>query len=151
VQQHAEALARRVLDELKYVGVLAIELFEVPGVHDAPPTLVFNEIAPRVHNSGHWTIDGARTSQFENHLRAVLGLPLGDCEMVAPGACAGMINLIGTMPARERLLALAHARVHDYAKPARPGRKIGHVTTVAHNHDALERQMREIEALIQDQ
>ena len=85
-QAEAEELARRLLDELGYVGVLALELFEVEG------RLLANEFAPRVHNTGHWTIDGAVTSQFENHLRAILGLPLGSTEAIAPSV---MVNLIG--------------------------------------------------------
>ncbi len=85
-QAEAEELAGRLLEELDYVGVLALELFEVDG------RLLANEFAPRVHNTGHWTIDGAVTSQFENHLRAILGLPLGSTEALAP---AVMLNLIG--------------------------------------------------------
>ncbi len=120
-QAEAEQLAQRLLDELRYVGVLAVELFEVGG------RLLANEFAPRVHNTGHWTIDGAETSQFENHLRAVLGLPLG-----ATGALgsATMVNLIGEMPDVGRLLALRGAHVHLYGKEPRPGRKLGHVTLV---------------------
>jgi 5-(carboxyamino)imidazole ribonucleotide synthase len=113
--------AGRLLEELDYVGVLALELFEVEG------ELLANEFAPRVHNTGHWTIDAARTSQFENHLRAVLGLPLGPTEAVAPVV---MVNLVGSVPRLERLLALPGAHVHLYGKKPRPGRKLGHVTLV---------------------
>lgn len=125
-QAEAEEIATALLDELDYVGVLALELFEVDG------TLLANEFAPRVHNSGHWTIDGAVTSQFENHLRAILGLPLGDTSAVAPSV---MLNLVGSTPPLERLLRLPRAHVHLYGKAARPGRKLGHVTLV----DAAER------------
>ena len=120
-QREAEAIAAALLDELGYVGVLAVELFEVDGV------LLANEYAPRVHNTGHWTIEGAVTSQFENHLRAVLGLPLGPT--AASGQCV-MVNLIGAVPPLEELLALRGAHVHLYGKESRPGRKVGHVTLV---------------------
>jgi len=89
--------------------------------------LIANEMAPRVHNSGHWTIEGAITSQFENHLRAILGLPLG---AISPRGFSAMVNLIGEMPQRERLLAMAGVHLHDYGKTARPGRKMGHCTLV---------------------
>ena len=117
----AEEAARRVVDALDYVGVLALELFEAGGA------VLANELAPRVHNSGHWTIEGAVTSQFANHVRAVLGLPLGSTELVAPAA---MVNLIGGVPDVDGLLALPGAHVHLYGKAARPGRKLGHVTLV---------------------
>jgi 5-(carboxyamino)imidazole ribonucleotide synthase len=120
-QGEAEAIATRLLDELGYVGVLAVELFEVEG------RLLANELAPRVHNTGHWTIDGAATSQFENHVRAVLGLPLGSTEALGE---AVMVNLVGAVPPLERLLALPRAHVHLYGKQSRPGRKLGHVTLV---------------------
>jgi 5-(carboxyamino)imidazole ribonucleotide synthase len=103
------------------VGVLAIEFFVHRG------RLLANEMAPRVHNSGHWTIEGAVTSQFENHLRAILGLPLGD---TAPRGHSAMINLISSMPARETLLAEGGVYLHDYGKEPRPGRKLGHLTVV---------------------
>jgi 5-(carboxyamino)imidazole ribonucleotide synthase len=119
-QHEAETIAGAILDELAYVGVLAVELFE------APDGLLVNELAPRVHNSGHWTIEGAETSQFENHLRAIGGLPLGGT--AATGASA-MVNLIGEAPPLERLLELS-AHVHLYGKAPRPGRKLGHVTLV---------------------
>jgi 5-(carboxyamino)imidazole ribonucleotide synthase len=119
LQALAEDYAGRVLRALDYVGVLAIEFFAYAG------GLVANEMAPRVHNSGHWTIEGAETSQFENHLRAVLGLPLGSTE--TPGPCA-MVNLIGTHPAPPDVLAIPGAHLHLYGKTPRPGRKLGHVT-----------------------
>jgi 5-(carboxyamino)imidazole ribonucleotide synthase len=104
-----------------YVGVLAIEFFVVGG------RLIANEMAPRVHNSGHWTIEGAVTSQFENHLRAILGLPLGATRAVGHAA---MINFLGVLPDRARLLAVDGLAYHDYGKSPRPGRKLGHCTIV---------------------
>jgi 5-(carboxyamino)imidazole ribonucleotide synthase len=129
-QAKAEAIATKLLDELAYVGVLAVELFEVGG------RLLANELAPRVHNSGHWTIDGALTSQFENHVRAILGLPLGSTE--ATGA-AVMVNFVGGVPPLERLLAVPGAHVHLYGKAPRAGRKLGHVTLVDADEGAIER------------
>lgn len=123
VQAEATRIASSLLHELNYVGVIAIELFDVGG------TLIANELAPRVHNSGHWTIEGSVCSQFENHLRAIHGLPLGSTEM-AQGSVATMINLIGTMPARKQLLALPGVHLHDYGKTARSNRKLGHATVV---------------------
>jgi 5-(carboxyamino)imidazole ribonucleotide synthase len=120
-QAEAEELARLLLDELGYVGVLALELFEIEG------RLLANEFAPRVHNTGHWTIDGAVTSQFENHLRAILGLPLGLTNALAETV---MLNLIGGVPPIEQLLALPGAHIHVYGKEPRHGRKLGHLTLV---------------------
>jgi 5-(carboxyamino)imidazole ribonucleotide synthase len=122
LQRQAEAHMANLLRHLSYVGVLCMELFVVDG------KLVANEIAPRVHNSGHWTIEGADTSQFENHLRAIAGLPLGSAN--ARGH-AVMVNLIGSMPRRRDVLALNGVHLHDYGKEARPGRKLGHLTYVA--------------------
>lgn len=116
----AEQYLTRMLSQLDYVGVLALELF-VRG-----DELLANEFAPRVHNSGHWTIEGAETSQFENHLRAILNMPLGDTTAVAH---AGMINLIGAMPASS--FASDGCYLHDYGKEPRTGRKLGHVTVLA--------------------
>jgi 5-(carboxyamino)imidazole ribonucleotide synthase len=128
LQAQAVGHAGRVLEALDYVGVLAIEFFEQDRV------LVANEMAPRVHNSGHWTIEGAETSQFENHLRAVLGLPLGS--PAAVGACA-MVNVIGTLPDTRALLTVPDAHLHLYGKTPRPGRKLGHVTLWARGAAAL--------------
>ncbi|MEO8366621.1 MAG: 5-(carboxyamino)imidazole ribonucleotide synthase [Pseudoxanthomonas sp.] len=111
--------ARRLAEALDYVGVFALELFCIDG------ELLANEIAPRVHNSGHWTVEGAEVSQFENHLRAVLGLPLGDTRMLGH-AC--MLNWIGEMPDRDILLAEPAGHWHDYGKLPRAGRKVGHAT-----------------------
>ena len=98
---------------------------QVAGRGDGEPHVVVNEIAPRVHNSGHWTIEGAETSQFENHVRAIAGLPLGSTR--ARGHSA-MINLVGQMPTPELLLREPGLHWHDYGKTARPGRKLGHLT-----------------------
>lgn len=127
-QREAEAICTALMDALEYVGVLAVELFEVEG------RLLANEFAPRVHNTAHWTIDGAETSQFENHLRAILGLPLGSTEARAPSA---MVNLIGALPEIEALLALPGSHVHLYGKEPRPGRKLGHVTLVGAPDEAV--------------
>lgn len=118
----AEKYLLDLLAHLEYVGVLALELFAVGG------RLLANEFAPRVHNSGHWTIEGATTSQFENHLRAILDLPLGGAGAIGH---AGMINLIGSMPDDIEALKDSGFQVHDYGKMPRPGRKLGHITTVA--------------------
>ena len=117
----ARRYVRRVLEHFDYVGVLAIEFFVRRG------KLLANEMAPRVHNSGHWTIEGATTSQFENHLRAILGLPLGATDSRGHSV---MINLIGQMPDRQALLREPGLHLHDYGKAPRPGRKLGHCTIV---------------------
>jgi 5-(carboxyamino)imidazole ribonucleotide synthase len=119
--RQAQRAARRLLEHFDYVGVLTIEFFVTRG------KLIANEMAPRVHNSGHWTIEGAETSQFENHLRAIAGLPLGSTR--ARGHSA-MINLIGELPPREAILREPGLHWHDYGKSARPGRKLGHITLV---------------------
>jgi len=129
-QTEAEAICAAVLEALGHVGVLAVELFEIGG------RLLANELAPRVHNTAHWTIDGAETSQFENHLRAILGLPLGGTAARAP--CV-MANLIGAVPPVDELLALGGARVHLYGKEPHPGRKVGHVTLVDPDETTVER------------
>ncbi|KFN44973.1 5-(carboxyamino)imidazole ribonucleotide synthase [Arenimonas oryziterrae] len=117
--EKAVAYARRVAEALDYVGVFALELFLKDG------EFLANEMAPRVHNSGHWTIEGAETSQFQNHLRAVLGLPLGSTRMLGQ-AC--MLNWIGAMPDATPVLAQASGHWHDYGKSSRDGRKVGHAT-----------------------
>lgn len=119
LQQRAEQYLHRVMDALRYVGVLTVEFFQCGG------QLVANEMAPRVHNSGHWTIEGAETSQFENHLRAGLGLPLGDTR--PRGRCL-MLNLLGSVPPREAVLTVAGVHMHVYGKRPQPGRKLGHLT-----------------------
>ncbi len=119
IEAAAKRYIRKVMAHFDYVGVLTIEFFVRRG------KLIANEMAPRVHNSGHWTIEGAVTSQFENHLRAILGLPLGDTSAIGHSA---MINLLGDMPARAALLADKGLFLHDYGKSPRPGRKLGHLT-----------------------
>ena len=119
LQALGEGYVTAVLEELEYVGVLALELFQVGD------RLLANEMAPRVHNSGHWTIEGSETSQFENHMRAVCGLPLGE---VAARGDSTMVNLIGTLPDPAAVLAVEGAHLHLYGKAPRPGRKLGHVT-----------------------
>jgi 5-(carboxyamino)imidazole ribonucleotide synthase len=115
----ATAFVRRLLDHLDYVGVLTLELFVVGDA------LLANEFAPRVHNSGHWTIEGSATSQFENHLRAIIDAPLGSTESYGH---AGMINLIGRIP--DVIRSLENVCLHDYGKAPRPARKLGHVTVI---------------------
>lgn len=131
----AEAHARRIMEQLGYVGVMTIEYFVTAD------GLQVNEMAPRVHNSGHWTIEGATTSQFENHLRAGLGWPLGD-----PSArgMSLMVNLIGAVPDAGRVLAVAGTHLHLYGKAARPRRKVGHVTLTAATPDALGERTRQL-------
>ncbi len=119
--RQARRAVRRVLEHFRYVGVLTIEFFVQHG------KLIANEMAPRVHNSGHWTIEGAETSQFENHVRAVAGMPLGSTR---PRGHSAMINLIGELPIRDALLAEPGVHWHDYGKSARVGRKLGHLSLV---------------------
>lgn len=135
LEKAARRTLKRVMEHFDYVGVLAIEFFVQRG------RLLANEMAPRVHNSGHWTIEGAETSQFENHLRAILGLPLGS---TAARGHAAMVNLVGTMPDRETLLAVPGLHLHDYAKSERPGRKLGHCTVVAPTAAQRERAVRRL-------
>lgn len=121
LQHKAEAYMAGLLEKLDYVGILAVEFFVVKE------ELVANEMAPRVHNSGHWTIEGSRTSQFENHLRAITGMELGgtDSEPTV------MLNCIGTMPSEEETAGFPALYRHDYGKESRPGRKVGHLTCAA--------------------
>jgi 5-(carboxyamino)imidazole ribonucleotide synthase len=139
LQGLAESYAARVLERLDYVGVLAFEFFEVDG------GLKANEIAPRVHNSGHWTIEGAECSQFENHLRAVAGLPLGSTTKVGESA---MLNFIGEVPAAEQVMAIDDCHLHHYGKAFKPGRKVGHATLRCADASQLQRQIAQVEALI---
>lgn len=133
----AEALgyAKSVADQLDYVGVFALELFEVDG------RLLANEMAPRVHNSGHWTIEGAECSQFENHLRAVMGLPLGE---TAARGHSSMLNWIGDLPDERAALAIPGVHWHDYGKTSRPGRKVGHATVFGHDAEELLSRLRRL-------
>jgi 5-(carboxyamino)imidazole ribonucleotide synthase len=138
LQATAEGYVRKLLERLDYVGVLAVEFFVREGA------LYANEMAPRVHNSGHFSIEGARVSQFENHLRAVLGLPLGATEVPEP--CA-MLNLVGELPKREAVLAIPGAHLHLYDKAPRPQRKVGHITVRAPNQTELEARVSALSAL----
>lgn len=129
LQPTAEAYLSRILQALDYVGVLAVEFFVTSDGH-----LLANEMAPRVHNSGHWTIEGAATSQFANHLRALLGLPLGS----TASRSMVMLNCIGTMPPESETAAFPCLFRHDYGKAPRPGRKVGHLTFHATEQEAID-------------
>jgi len=138
VQAAAERHVDALLGHFGYVGVLTVEFFQAGG------TLLANEMAPRVHNSGHWTIEGAVTSQFENHVRAILGLPLGATRAVGH---AGMVNFIGRLPPLAEALEIEGMHYHDYGKSARPNRKLGHGTVVrstAVERDAALRRLRQL-------
>jgi len=137
LQQSAEEAGRKVLEALGYAGVLCIEFFEVGG------KLLANEMAPRVHNSGHWSIEGAVTSQFENHLRAILGMPLGSTATIGLSA---MVNLIGELPDAEEVLRVQNTHLHLYGKLPRPGRKLGHVTVRADKLERLQQRLRDLPA-----
>jgi 5-(carboxyamino)imidazole ribonucleotide synthase len=139
LQGLAEDYVGRVLEKLDYVGVLAFEFFEVDG------GLKANEIAPRVHNSGHWTIEGAECSQFENHLRAVAGLPLGSTAKVGESA---MLNFIGTVPAVEQVVAIADCHLHHYGKAFKAGRKVGHATLRCADRASLDARIGQVRALL---
>jgi 5-(carboxyamino)imidazole ribonucleotide synthase len=130
----------RIVREFGYVGVLALEMFQHGDV------LLANEMAPRVHNTGHWTIEGARTSQFENHLRAIAGWPIGD---TTPYGSWIMLNLIGSIPPMHELLAIAGTHVHVYGKQPRPGRKLGHISTLVDSPAEAEQRTRELRRLIE--
>lgn len=139
LQALAEDYVGRVLDKLDYVGVLAFEFFEVDG------GLKANEIAPRVHNSGHWTIEGSESSQFENHLRAVAGLPLGSTAKVGESA---MLNFIGKVPAVEQVLQIDDCHLHHYGKAFKAGRKVGHATLRCSDAATLRARIADVETLI---
>jgi len=129
VQQTAERYMQSLLDELDHVGVLTLELFETSQ------GLVANEIAPRVHNSGHWTIEGSMTSQFENHVRAITGMPLGDTSCRQP--IAAMINIIGETGPVDKVLTMPNAYLHLYDKAERKDRKLGHINLMCDSAEAL--------------
>lgn len=135
-QNLAQSYAQKLLDYLDYVGVYTIELFQVGD------KLLANEMAPRVHNSGHWTIEGADTSQFENHVRAICGLPLGS---TAARGWSAMINCIGEMPALETVLQVPGAHYHSYEKSAAPNRKVGHVTLTASDAQVLQQRLQKLQ------
>jgi len=138
LQGLAQKYARRVMEHFSYAGVFTIEFFVRKG------RLIANETAPRVHNSGHWTIEGAVTGQFENHMRAILGLPLGETWAVGYSA---MVNFIGSMPKLEAVLAIPGAHYHDYGKEPRPGRKLGHATLVCKTRKELLKRLRKFPGL----
>ena len=142
VEAEAARYADLVLERLGHVGVLAIELFET---EDA---LLANEIAPRVHNSGHWTLEGAETSQFENHVRAITGMPLGATD---PIGYSTMVNLIGAVPDPAAVAGIPGAHLHLYGKGSRPGRKLGHVTVRSDEAERLEELTLKLEVLLADQ
>lgn len=138
LQAQAEDYATRLLKALEYVGVIALELFEVDG------KLFANEFAPRVHNSGHWTIEGAETSQFENHLRAILDWPLGSTAAVGNAA---MVNFIGGLPKVEEVLAITGVHAHWYGKEPRKGRKVAHATVRVANAEVYQIALDKLERL----
>lgn len=138
-QAIAEEMAGKVLSRLDYVGVLALEFFQVGE------TLLANEIAPRVHNSGHWTIEGSETSQFENHIRAIAGLPLGKTSVTGHSA---MVNFIGRKPDLARLLTVQGLHVHLYSKSERPGRKVGHATLWCRSEESFTEGCRVLQSLL---
>lgn len=139
LQAQANEYARRLLEGLDYAGALVLELFAVRG------ELLANEFAPRVHNSGHWTIEGADTSQFENHLRAILGLPLGSTAAVGHSA---MVNFIGDVPDPGHVLAVPGVHLHLYGKQRRPGRKLGHATLRAKDEQGLQESLQRLFPLV---
>lgn len=137
--REAQANVRAIAEALGHVGTLAVEFFVTKD------GLVANEMAPRVHNSGHWTIEGAQTSQFENHLRAIAGLPLGDGSV---RGAAAMLNLIGVVPPVTDFLRVPGCRVHLYGKTPKPGRKLGHLTVTAADGDELTPKLERLRSII---
>lgn len=128
IQSQGELAFKKLATKMDYVGVLAIEFFDVNG------TLMVNEIAPRVHNSGHWTQQGCASSQFENHMRAVCGLPLGSTELLRPSA---MINVLGQSSIPTQVLNTSEVLSHWYGKSQKPGRKMGHINISASSNEKL--------------
>lgn len=142
IQAQAESAFNAIANALDYVGVLAIEFFDVDG------TLLVNEIAPRVHNSGHWTQQGCHVSQFENHMRAVTGLPLGSTVLNRPTA---MINVLGQAAIPKAVLAVADTTSHWYGKSAKPGRKMGHINVSADSLSELGDKLVELAKILPEQ
>ncbi|HSJ23961.1 MAG TPA: 5-(carboxyamino)imidazole ribonucleotide synthase [Longimicrobiales bacterium] len=130
---------RRIMAALDYVGVIALEMFQHGGA------LLANEIAPRVHNTGHWTIEGAVTSQFENHVRAIVGWPLGSTAHLGHSV---MLNVIGDTPSHPEILAMDDVHVHAYGKSARPGRKLGHLTVLVGSPAEGRRRLDELRRIV---
>ncbi|ALO42076.1 5-(carboxyamino)imidazole ribonucleotide synthase [Pseudoalteromonas phenolica] len=142
IQAQAESAFTAIANALEYVGVLAIEFFDVDG------TLLVNEIAPRVHNSGHWTQQGCHVSQFENHMRAVTGLPLGSTVLNRPTA---MINVLGQAAIPKAVLAVADTTSHWYGKSAKPGRKMGHINVSADSLSELGDKLADLAKVLPEQ
>lgn len=138
-QEQAQSYARKLMEHMNYVGVFALELFQKGG------QLLANEMAPRVHNSGHWTIEGAKTSQFENHLRSVLDMPLGETADIGFSA---MVNCIGTMPSKDDVAKIPNTHYHAYGKAPRPGRKVGHITIRCSTQAELEKILPQVRKLV---
>lgn len=141
LQSKAEAMMERLMTALDYIGVMTLELFDQDG------TLIANEIAPRVHNSGHWSIEGANRSQFHNHLLAITDQPL---EPIQTKPAAAMVNLIGSLPNLDSLEGLPNVAIHLYQKTARPGRKLGHITVTRdeeQSHSEFEAQLQKVVSL----
>lgn len=138
IQQQAEQYMQKLLDKMDHVGVLTLELFETET------GLVANEMAPRVHNSGHWTMEGAQTSQFENHIRAITGLPLGST--TPRQEFAAMVNIIGQHGDIEQVLKMPNAFLHLYDKAERAGRKLGHINVVADTEIELQTSLNQLKA-----
>jgi 5-(carboxyamino)imidazole ribonucleotide synthase len=139
--EQAQSNIKKLLEHLNYVGVLTLELFVTS--EGGAEKLLANEIAPRVHNSGHWSIEGAVTSQFENHMRALAGLPLGDTAIVKPSV---MLNVIGEYPKLDEVLAIAGVHVHNYDKEEREGRKIAHITVMPSDSSQLDNTVAQVVA-----
>ncbi|MFO6421969.1 5-(carboxyamino)imidazole ribonucleotide synthase [Motilimonas sp. KMU-193] len=139
LQQQADQMFTAIAEALDYVGVLAVEFFDLDG------KLLVNEIAPRVHNSGHWTQQGCYSSQFENHIRAVCNLPLGDTELIRPSL---MVNLLGEAQVDDQVLAIPSVAIHWYNKENKPGRKMGHINVSAHDKQALKQKLLDLQQLL---
>lgn len=137
VQKTAEHYMQTLLDEMNHIGVLTIELFETDN------GLIVNEMAPRVHNSGHWSIEGANTSQFENHIRAITGQPLGDT--TPTHSFSAMINIIGRIGDTDTVLNMPNAHLHLYDKVERTDRKLGHINITADSEQELNRSIQQLQ------
>ena len=142
IQAQGESAFKKLATKMNYVGVLAIEFFDVDG------TLMVNEIAPRVHNSGHWTQQGCAASQFENHMRAVCGLPLGSTELLRPSA---MINVLGQASIPAEVLNTPDVLSHWYGKSQKPGRKMGHINVSANSNNALAEKLEALANVLPEQ
>ncbi|SHO54295.1 5-(carboxyamino)imidazole ribonucleotide synthase [Vibrio quintilis] len=142
LQKQAHSMFSAVANTLNYTGVLALEFFDVGG------KLLVNEIAPRVHNSGHWTQQGAETCQFENHLRAVCGLPLGSTKLIRP---TSMINILGEDTLPEAILETDGCHIHWYGKEKRPGRKMGHINVCAEDYTGLQQTLASLAKVLDEE